>query len=141
MLGLWAALIGTGGVPELETAPGEIGFHLAAELLTALALVLAGAGVWAGRAWAGRAYPVALGMLLYTTINSAGYYAGLGKLAVVGMFVALVLATAAVAWLAVARPAVLGASESVGGPQDTGTTEGRPRDEGETEPEPRVGAT
>lgn len=103
MLGFWAVLYVTGEIPELSTAPYEIGYHLAAELLTALALLAAGAGVLAGRALPARLYPVALGMLLYTVINSAGYYAQLGELPMVGMFTALTVAT------------VLALADSVGG--------------------------
>lgn len=58
-----------------------------------MALVAAGIGRVRGPAWARRLYPVALGMLLYTVVNSAGYYAQLGELPVVGMFTALTVAT------------------------------------------------
>jgi hypothetical protein len=86
MLGLWGMFYATGQIPELTTAPYEIGYHLAAETLTALALVTAGVGLFRRHAWAWRLYPVALGMLLYTVINSAGYYAQLREIAMVGMF-------------------------------------------------------
>jgi hypothetical protein len=93
MLGLWGMFYATGRIPELTTAPYEIGYHLAAETLTALALVTAGVGLFRCHAWAWRLYPVALGMLLYTVINSAGYYAQLGEIAMVGMFTVLTAAT------------------------------------------------
>lgn len=38
---------------------------------------------------------LALGALVYTTINSAGYYADLGQWPVVAMFTALTVATGA----------------------------------------------
>lgn len=93
ILGLWTALILTGNVPELVTASLEIGYHLAAELLTAALLVAAGGGLLTRKRWAGRLYPIALGMLLYTVINSAGYYAQLGAVEVVAMFGILTVAT------------------------------------------------
>ena len=93
MLGMWAGLYLAGEIPELATAPLEIGYHLAAEGLTALALLAAGVGLLRGRAWGGRVLPVALGMLLYTVVNSAGYYANLGEWPMVGLFTALTLAT------------------------------------------------
>lgn len=93
MVGLWAVLYATGGIPELVTAPYEIGYHLAAELLTAFALLAAGVGLLRGVPWARRGYPVALGMLLYTVLNSAGYYAQRGDVAMVGMFAVLTVAT------------------------------------------------
>lgn len=92
MLGLWTVLLGTGAVPELRTAPYEIGSHLVAELLTALAALAAGIGLLRGSSWAPRVYPVALGLLLYTVLNSAGYYVQRGDLAMVAMFTVLTVA-------------------------------------------------
>ncbi|MEF8975189.1 MAG: hypothetical protein V5A21_03050 [Halapricum sp.] len=93
MIVFWAGLALTGGIPELDTAPVEIGYHLVAELLTASALVAAGLGILRGYEWGSRLYPVALGLLLYTVINSAGYYAALGNVPMVGMFSVLTVAT------------------------------------------------
>lgn len=93
MLGMWVALLGTGQVPELRTAPYEIGYHLVAEMLTAVALLAAGVGRLRGRAWGQRASPAALGMLLYTVLNSAGYYAQRGETPMVGLFAVLTVAT------------------------------------------------
>ena len=103
MVGLWAVLFATGGVPELATAPAEVAFHLAAELLTALALLASGVGLLRGREWARRLHPVALGMLLYAAISAAGYYAGLGDDAAVGAFGVLIVATVAAVLDAVGR--------------------------------------
>ena len=91
--GFWGALYLTGGIPEIHLVPLEIGYHLVAELLTAGALVVAGSGLLLDRSWATRLYAVALGMLLYTLINSSGYYAQLGDLIMVGMFTVLFIAT------------------------------------------------
>lgn len=93
MVGFWSVLYLTGQVPELATAPYEIGYHLVAEVATALALVAAGVGRVTRRAWAARLYPVALGALGYTVVNSAGYYAQQGDLAMVAMFTTLTVAT------------------------------------------------
>lgn len=93
MLGLWGLLYATDQIPELETAPFEIGYHLAAEILTALVLLTAGVGLFRRRPWARGLYPIALGMVLYTVINSAGYYAQLGDLEMVGIFTVLTAAT------------------------------------------------
>ena len=90
---MWSGLYLAGEITELATAPLEIGYHLVAEGLTAIALLVGGVGLLRGRAWAGRVLPVALGMLLYTLINSAGYYANLGEWPIVGMFTVLTLAT------------------------------------------------
>jgi hypothetical protein len=95
MLSMWTALYLSGEITELATAPLEIGYHLTAEGLTAVALIVAGLGFLRGRVWAGRLLPVALGMLLYTVINSAGYYATLGEWPMVGTFTVLTVATGA----------------------------------------------
>jgi len=44
ILGLWRLFYATEQIPELATDPYEIGYHLAAETPTALALITAGAG-------------------------------------------------------------------------------------------------
>lgn len=94
----WLFFLATGNVPELETEPLAIGFHLVAELATAVALILAGIGLLRR---ASRALPVtllALGMLLYTVINSAGYFAEQGVWIMVGMFGVLLILTLLAAW-------------------------------------------
>ena len=93
MIVMWTAIYLAGDIPELATAPLEIGAHLLAEGVTALALLLSGLGVWRGVEGAGAGLLAALGMLLYTVINSAGYYAELGNSAMVGMFTVLSLTT------------------------------------------------
>lgn len=92
---LWTVLLATGQVPELAQGRRDIRFHLAAEYLTAALLVGAGVAVLAtAGATATLLAAVAAGALLYTTINSAGYYADLGQWAVVAMFTVLTVATA-----------------------------------------------
>lgn len=55
--------------------PGrEIRFHVAAEVATGLALVLAGIGVASDAGWATTVSALALGMLIYTLIGSPGRY-------------------------------------------------------------------
>ena len=71
----------------------EMRFHLAAEFATALALMAGGVGMLAGWAWALPVYLIATGMLIYTVINSPGYFAQQGQWAPVAMF-ALVLVLA-----------------------------------------------
>ena len=101
IFGLWVALLGTGQVPELRTAPIEIGYHLVAEGLTAVLLLVAGIAVLRGSSLADRLLAFSLGMLLYTVVNSAGYYGQLGEWAMVGMFAALTLLTALFGWVTV----------------------------------------
>ncbi len=87
MMGVqWLFFLATGNVPELETEPLAITFHLAAELIAAAALVIAGVALLRGVRWARPAALTALGMLLYTVVNSAGYFAEQRVWAMVAMF-------------------------------------------------------
>ena len=99
-LAQWGFFILGGRVPEFESEPIAIGFHLAAEALMALALLVTGAALLRGRRGAVPFALVAYGMLLYTTVNSPGYFAQLGQWPLVLMFaVVLGLGVAAVARL------------------------------------------
>jgi hypothetical protein len=100
----WLFFLATGNVPELETEPLAIAFHLVAELATAIALILAGVGLLRRVRWALPVSLAALGMLLYTVINSAGYFAEQGVWAMVAMFgVLLILTLLAIRGLVAAR--------------------------------------
>jgi len=89
MFGQWAIFLSTGNVPELQTAPLAIGFHLAAEILTALALILSGLALLKKRPWGRTLFLVAGGMVLYSVINSPGYFAQKGQWPMVGIFAVL----------------------------------------------------
>jgi hypothetical protein len=90
----WIFFIATGSVPELQTAPWEIGYHIAAELLLAVTLLIGGTATLKSIHWGGKLLLVALGMAIYSEINSPGYFAQLGQWALVGMFALLLLAAA-----------------------------------------------
>ncbi len=94
MLILWGLLLLTGQVPNLESELFALAFHWGAELLTALALIAGGLGLWRARRWAAWAYPLALGMLLYSLINSPGFYAQRQEWGMVGLFATLLALTA-----------------------------------------------
>jgi hypothetical protein len=91
MIGQWVLFLVTGQVPELETEPLRIRFHLAAELTTALALVVGGLALLTEQAWGRWFYLLAVGMLLYTVIVSPGYFAEKGQWAFVGVFAIVLL--------------------------------------------------
>jgi len=90
---MWSVFALTDQIPELETSPKEIAFHLAAEFLTAFALIAGGLGLVLRRSWGFYLNLVALGMLAYTVIVSPGYYAQTGDYAFVGMFAVLMALT------------------------------------------------
>ena len=94
MLGQWGFFLATGSVPELQTAPYEITFHLAAELVTAAGLLAGGVGLLRERPWSAPVYLVSAGMLLYSVIASPGYFAQRGQWALVGLFALLLLLAA-----------------------------------------------
>jgi hypothetical protein len=95
MLAQWAIFLATGNVPELQTEPLRIGFHLVGEFVTAIGLIVAGTALLRGLPWAASVYLLAAGMLLYTVIVSPGYFAQQGGWAMVGMFGALFVLTLA----------------------------------------------
>lgn len=101
VLGMWTVLLATGQVPELRTAPLEIGVHLLAEVLTATFLIGSGIAVSRRTARSTTALAFAMGMLLYTVVNSAGYYANAGEWSMVGMFGVLAVLTGTIGWLTV----------------------------------------
>jgi hypothetical protein len=91
MIGQWIFFLATGQVPELNTEPLRIRFHLAAEFATAIGLLVGGIALLTGQAWGHWFYLLATGMLLYTVIVSPGYFAEKGQWAFVGMFAILLL--------------------------------------------------
>ncbi len=69
-------------IAELQTEPIRIRFHIAGEMVTALALMAGGAGLLLHAAWSVPLYLVAMGMLFYTAIVSPGYFAAAGRVGV-----------------------------------------------------------
>lgn len=86
MIGMWLLFIATDQVSELKTEPLRITYHLIAEFLTAALLLIAGFGLFTNQKWGFHIFLISLGMLLYTVIVSAGYYAEKGEIAMIGMF-------------------------------------------------------
>lgn len=89
MIAQWVFFIGSGSVPELQSEPWRIALHLAAELVTALALIVSGIAALKTIPWGKRALLVGLGMVIYSEIASPGYFAQLGQWPLVAMFAVL----------------------------------------------------
>jgi hypothetical protein len=89
MIGQWMVSIISGGVPEFQTEPWRIGFHLAAEFSTAIILIVGGVAVLQSAAWGRTLLLLGLGMVIYSEIVSPGYFAQLGQWPMVGMFTLL----------------------------------------------------
>jgi hypothetical protein len=93
MIGQWIASYLSRQIPELETEPIRIGFHIAGEMATAVALIVGGLGLLTGQTWGQAVYLIATGMLLYTVIVSPGYFAQKNQWPMAGVFaVVLILA-------------------------------------------------
>lgn len=87
----WIFFLATGSVAELENARWEIGFHISAEVLLALALLIGGIAALKSMRWGEKVLLVALGMAIYSEINSPGYFAQRGEWPLVAMFAVLLL--------------------------------------------------
>ncbi len=90
MLSMWIFLLGKREVPELNTKPTQIYFHLIAELLTSIALIIGGIGLIMNQFWGVALFFISIGMAIYSTINAAGFY---GQLKDWPMFIILIVFT------------------------------------------------
>lgn len=86
IIGLWVMLYVTGSIPELETEPISIYFHLVAEVLMGLLMVISGIALIIKKRWGKPLYLLANGLVIYSVINSSGYYANMGNWSMVVMF-------------------------------------------------------
>ena len=90
MLCMWIFLLGKREVPELTTKPTQIYFHLVAELLTSVTLIIGGIGLILSQSWGMALFFISIGMAIYSTINAAGFY---GQLKDWPMFIILIVFT------------------------------------------------
>lgn len=91
IIGLWLMLFFTDQIPELETEPYGIGFHIAIETIMAIVFIVSGLALLKEWKYSKYLFVFSTGMLVYSAINSSGYYADAGNLAMVLMFSILVL--------------------------------------------------
>ncbi len=87
IIGLWVILYLSNEIPELSTTPIAISMHIAAELVTAILLIVGGVGLLLKRIWGFQIFMFSMGMLFYTLIQSPGYYLEKGERIFVAMFV------------------------------------------------------
>jgi hypothetical protein len=93
MIGWWGLDIRGGALRRPDRAPAEIGLHLVAEMLTAVVLIAG--GVTLLTADSVTAALIGLGMLLYTVIQSPGYFLARHEPGPVVMFAVLAALTVA----------------------------------------------
>ncbi len=99
MFGQWGFFLAVGAVPELQTEPLALAFHLVAEFATAICLIAGGLALLRQAAWGKKLALLAAGMLAYTTIVSPGYFAQQGQWPLVGMFAGLLILDGVSAWI------------------------------------------
>ncbi|MFX0139867.1 MAG: hypothetical protein ACFFDN_39870 [Candidatus Hodarchaeota archaeon] len=90
MLSMWLFLLIRKEVPELKTKPTQIFFHLTTEFLTSIILIIGGFGLMMNQSWGVAIFFIAIGMVIYSTINAAGFY---GQLKDWPMFIILIVFT------------------------------------------------
>jgi len=71
---LWIMLYRTKQIPELKTEPVAIKFHLIAEITMGALCLISGILLLIGVIWASYFFIMAMGLVVYAVINSAGYY-------------------------------------------------------------------
>jgi len=91
MVGQWTFSYIARQIPELESEPIRIWFHIAAEMVTAVCLITGGIGVLTAQRWGIHVFLVAMGMLFYTAIVSPGYFAQNGQWMWLAMFGSLII--------------------------------------------------
>lgn len=90
MIGQWTISYRGNQIPELNSEPIRIGFHIAAEFVTALMLIIGAIGLLINPTWGRPVYLIALGMLFYTAVVSPGYFAQQGKWGWLGLFLIII---------------------------------------------------
>lgn len=91
MLAMWIMFYSMGSIPELATEPARIALHIAAEIATATGLLVGGWALLTNKRWGRHIYLLATGALLYTLIQSPGYFLQKGEFAFVAMFAVLLI--------------------------------------------------
>ena len=111
----WGVFLGMGMVPEVQTEPTQLAFHLAGEVVTAVALIVGGEKLLRETRGARRTTTFALGMLAYTVIVSPGYFAQRGTWPLVGMLALLLVLDGIALWMLWRRESWYRERESMGG--------------------------
>lgn len=86
IIGLWTMLVLTKQVPELKTESIAIKFHITAEITMGILSLLSGIFLLIGISWSRYFFILAMGLVIYAVINSAGYYAQRKQYSFVIMF-------------------------------------------------------
>ncbi len=91
MISMWFFFFLSNSIPELETEPVRISMHILAEIITAFLLISSGIGLLKHQDWASKLNLFALGMLIYTLIQSPGYFLETKEYEMVAMFAVMLI--------------------------------------------------
>jgi len=80
-------------IPELKTEPVAITFHITAEFFMGILSLISGIFLFIGFSWAPYFFILAMGLVIYAVINSAGYYGQRKQWLIVIMFGIILLAS------------------------------------------------
>ncbi len=93
MISVWIVFLALDQFPEIKTIPLEAAFLLAAESLTATALIFGGISVLKKQKWGKKLNLTAMGMMLYTSIYSIGVFGQDGIFPLFVFFIILTICT------------------------------------------------
>ena len=93
IIGLWTMLLQTKNVPELKTEPIAIKFHIVAEMTMGFLSLISGIFLLIRLSWASYFFILAMGLVIYAVINSAGYYGQRKQWSFVIMFAVILSAS------------------------------------------------
>ncbi len=93
IIGLWTMLYVTKQIPESKTEPVAIRFHVTAEMTMGLLSLISGILLLIGLPWASNFFILAMGLVIYAVINSAGYYGQKKQWSFVIMFGIILIAS------------------------------------------------
>ncbi|MBH1940920.1 hypothetical protein I5677_08460 [Mobilitalea sibirica] len=86
IISLWIMLFLSSQIPELRTEPISISLHIFSEILLAITLIIAGIKLFKDTNNSKKWFLLAMGLLIYSVINAAGYYGQNNEWAMVIMF-------------------------------------------------------
>jgi hypothetical protein len=89
---MWSFFIIKGLVPEFNTRPTEISFHVVVEYCTAIMLIISGIRVLITNGQGEGMLLMSIGMLFYTLLNSSGYYAEHARTGFIIFFISMLAA-------------------------------------------------
>ncbi len=86
IIALWTMLFVSDQIPELETEPIAIAFHITIEVLMGVVSIVSGVLLLKNFKYQKEAVIFANGMICYSVVNSSGYYGDLNQYGMIVMF-------------------------------------------------------